>query len=492
MSHNAFTQTPPDVASEPGNSHDRQARLEQRIQEKMADYESYAFTRRQGRALNIFFDLAQEYETLDDLLPLSVMIPKLFFGRRSWLYLMDNPQELVLRCCSEEGLKDLSKTERMELTTMEPTLIGQTFHVPIKGNRELISMLPFEPPKGILGLLVIEPADDLSEHDQLYFEKYANRIGFQLHNRILSEKNREHIEFIKNLVRDIGHNVIVPNMYFKLFFHRLESQIQMLEKITDEFIEFTGGCSGRASKGGEEDAPQCLSIQKEMEEAYTSLMEQFRVIYGHWEQTSLFLETLLRRRHFEEGRYVLEKRPLQFAEQIMQPQLDRYRERLEERNISVECGLEGDGSDVLVHADLGLISQVVANLLSNAAKYARPMRIDGQERKFIRCGWEIVPGAFEEASDGGDGLKVWVLTTGEHLTPQERPQLFTEEFRAANAGGEYGTGHGLYFIKEVVRLHGGVVGYEAHAEGNLFYFMLPLNPPPQDEIGPDAPGLLSP
>jgi hypothetical protein len=33
-------------------------------------------------------------------------------------------------------------------------------------------------------------------------------------------QEREHLYFIQNLVADIGHNVIVPNMTFKLFFQR--------------------------------------------------------------------------------------------------------------------------------------------------------------------------------------------------------------------------------------------------------------------------------
>jgi len=52
----------------------------------------------------------------------------------------------------------------------------------------------------------------------LFLEKFANRVGFQLHNRILRDRSREHLDFIRNLVEDIGHNVIVPNIYFKLYF----------------------------------------------------------------------------------------------------------------------------------------------------------------------------------------------------------------------------------------------------------------------------------
>ncbi len=49
-------------------------------------------------------------------------------------------------------------------------------------------------------------------------------------------------------------------------------------------------------------------------------------------------------------------------------------------------------------------------------------------------------------------------------------------FRGENAQGEYGTGHGLYFIQEVVHLHGGEVGYEPTPLGNNFFIILPFEP----------------
>jgi signal transduction histidine kinase len=39
-----------------------------------------------------------------------------------------------------------------------------------------------------------------------------------------------------------------------------------------------------------------------------------------------------------------------------------------------------------------------------------------------------------------------------------------------------GTGHGLSFIRLVVEMHGGQVGYEPTPEGNNFFFILPIPP----------------
>jgi len=62
------------------------------------------------------------------------------------------------------------------------------------------------------------------------------------------------------------------------------------------------------------------------------------------------------------------------------------------------------------------------------------------------------------------------------MSPEQSERLFSEGYRGENSQGEYGTGHGLYFIREVVTLHGGRVGYEATPLGNNFYIILPIDP----------------
>ena len=110
-----------------------------------------------------------------------------------------------------------------------------------------------------------------------------------------------------------------------------------------------------------------LLIAEELNYVHESMETQFQEILSHYEQTSLFLETLLRRSHFEEGRYVIEPKMVNFREKIIRSQLERYIPRLEERGISVDNRLSGIPSEeITVVADVGLISQAYANLFSNA------------------------------------------------------------------------------------------------------------------------------
>ena len=361
----------------------------------------------------------------------------------------------------------------------EPAVSEGSYLIPIKGNKELVAQMAIKPKEGVIGLLVVAPGENLSDHERLFFEKYANRIGFQLHNRLISHKNREHLQFIKSLVDDIGHNVIVPNMYFKLFYRRLESKILVLRDISQEFASYSNHCSLE----DEQKSADCKKLQREMDYTYEALMEQFQEIFRHYEQTSMFLETLLRRGHFEKGHYVLEKQVINLRDQVIIPQVERYRSRLEERGISVtppeKARMEPGLTTV---ADMGLLSQVFANLFSNAVKYTREpdeeeTTPEEQHEKHVNYGCEMLPDHF---GPGKDGVKCHVFTSGPHLTRQEADNLYREGFRGSNVSGEYGTGHGLHFIREVVTLHGGQVGYAPAPGGNVFYFILPAAPGPED------------
>jgi signal transduction histidine kinase len=124
--------------------------------------------------------------------------------------------------------------------------------------------------------------------------------------------------------------------------------------------------------------------------------------------------------------------------------------------------------------DVGLLSQVYANLFSNAAKYTREITThEGNPRKAVAYGREIVE---DFPEPGKKRVKLNVFTTGPHLSEEEGRRIFDEGVRGPDSDNIPGTGHGLSFIRHVIELHGGVVGYEPTSEGNNFYFILPAPP----------------
>jgi signal transduction histidine kinase len=441
-----------------------------RVRQKMDDYESYGFTALQSISLNVFFDLAQEFPTLEHLYAICLLIPRMFFHVECALYVLDSKSGAIRRCayrCRQQDAGELA-----DLPFPQKTVVREDrLYIPIKGNHELISQLPFTPKEDVIGMLEVFCQSTMTEHDRMFYERYANRFGYQLHNRILGNKNKEHLQFIRSLVKDIGHNVIVPNIYFKLYYKRLRSKIDLLK-----FFEWKLKQSFEVEAGQDQPLPPGQEkLLRDLGYIHEGLMDQYRQILTHYEQTSLFLETLLRRSHFEEGRYVLEKRACNFKKQVIDLQLERYRHRFEERGIEVDTSLGGvPDREIEVVVDIGLVSQVYANLFSNAVKYTREVTDEaGRKRRFLSYGWERKENYF---GPGRDGIKLNVFTSGPPIPPETAAHLFEEGVRGENASGEYGTGHGLYFIREVVRLHGGVEGYEATSLGNNFFFILPMDP----------------
>ncbi|MBF0567215.1 MAG: sensor histidine kinase, partial [Nitrospirae bacterium] len=293
---------------------------------------------------------------------------------------------------------------------------------------------------------------------------YANRVGYNIHNKMLLNKNIEHVKFIQNLVADIEHNIIVPNMIFKLFLRRLKGKIVKNMEIEKLLIMLSS-----------EDECDGICIERlmaELTEVNRGLIEEFTNIDKHYNNTSLFLETLFRKSHFDKGQLTLRTKPCRMKKDVIQPQLDRFEERFSDMGITVEC-CQQDSTDeeIITVVDLGLIAQVYANLFSNALKYTREVvTADGEKKKFVMYGRQILTDYFGQ---GKDGVKYNVFSSGPHIKEEEREKIFDEGYRGSNIANRPGTGHGLTFIKNAVEIHCGVFGYEPQELGNNFYFILP-------------------
>jgi signal transduction histidine kinase len=446
-------------------------RIFSRVADKKRDYARYHFSTEQDSVLKTFFDLAQEFDSLEDLYRVCVAVPKAHFRLDTNLYVSDERrQELVLVCTSTEGY--LGSPAKLPPAVIKPAkqafIENESFFTPIFGKMVMAEVENTEEQQELLGMLEIRPGSGLTTSEQLFFQKYANRIGYSLDNRILTQRNIEHLSFINSLVADIEHNVIVPNMAFRLFLRRLQGKIRKNREIES----MLGEKCKELAEGGTLDHDWQERVMAELQEVNRGLEEEFNNIDNHNRNISLFVESLFRRSHFQEGRFIPQKRLCNFRKEIIEPQLERFRERFSSKGIAIDDRLGGvPDESVLAVVDVGLISQVYANLFSNAFKYARVAQdVDGAEKKIIAYGQEILKDYF---GAGRDGVKFNVFNTGPHIPFEERERIFKHGYRGAQAGGEPGTGHGLSFVKRAVEIHEGVVGYEPTPLGNNFYFILP-------------------
>jgi len=443
-----------------------------RIRQKKEDYERYNFNQIQGRTLRAFFDLAQELETLENFYRVCVFVPKEFMGFDSCLYLLDEEtRKLSIACDSLSGLSVCGIAPPGGIRLSEtPYTMGDSRVYPIRGNRRLFHRHALGKQEETIGAFEVFPKSHFEENDDLFFEKYANRIGYNLHYKLIYIQNVEHIKFINNLAADIEHNVIVPNMKYKVFLNGIKRKLRKLDTLSKAYEPHIKSCLKHGCKGSSEIAKLHIEVKtfiSDLEAIYSDLEK-------HFGNTSLFLESLMRREHFEKGELVIRKRMCRFVKEIIEPQLERYKQRFERAGIRIDNRLGGvRDENIPLAVDVGLISQVYANLFSNAEKYCSEVPDDyGNMVKFVAFGEEILPGYFP---DGSDGIKFNVFSTGDHIPPEEAKLIFEEGFRARqNMETMPGTGHGLHFVKKVIEVHGGVVGYEPVKMGNNFYFILPL------------------
>lgn len=124
-----------------------------------------------------------------------------------------------------------------------------------------------------------------------------------------------------------------------------------------------------------------------------------------------------------------------------------------------ELNLSGD-LHLQVYADANRIEQVVANMVSNAIKYA-------PESSVIKIHIEQV----------GDYAKIAITDKGRGIDPAKVPRLFDEYFRADHTGLQFSSlGFGLYISAGIVKKHGGEIGVNtALNNGSEFWFTLPLS-----------------
>jgi signal transduction histidine kinase len=443
----------------------------ERIERKKADYVHYGFSESENSALKTFFDLAQEFDSLEDLYLLAVAVPKSFFGLDARLYIIDPKTDTLTLAVS-------TRKDELPLQYKTPDYIqprNYTYitgdHVLIltlRGKRHHIDQLPFRTKANVIGILEIFPFENRSVSEQFFFEKYANRLGFNIHNRFIAQKNFEHLKFIKSLVADIEHNIIVPNIVYKLYLRNLKNSLRKATMIENLLWD--------CYMDDNSDPDSLKSVLAELSDTNRNLMNEYESIEKHYKNMSMFLEALLRRSHFEKGKLTLRTRPSNINKEIVKPQLERYLDRLRDAGILIDDRFSGiPDEDVISVVDIGLMSQVYANLFSNALKYTQPVVSDsGQLQKHMAYGRQLIPDFFGK---GMDGIKFNVFTTGPHLPEEDRERIFEDEYRGSNVEANPGTGHGLAFVKNVIEIHGGIAGYEATHNGNNFYFILPKTAP---------------
>ncbi len=169
------------------------------------------------------------------------------------------------------------------------------------------------------------------------------------------------------------------------------------------------------------------------------------------------IDELLTVSSMEAGSLTLNRQNVHFG-RLLEETLDRVRPQMEQKNIALESLLPQKLPEL--NLDKDKIVAALVNLLGNAAKYTP-------------AGGRVVL----RVRVGGDHLQVDVEDTGVGISADELPKVFDKFFRGSDERiqSETGSGLGLSFAREVVRLHSGSLTAASELnKGSTFTMTLPL------------------
>jgi signal transduction histidine kinase len=168
------------------------------------------------------------------------------------------------------------------------------------------------------------------------------------------------------------------------------------------------------------------------------------------------VEALLAVTRLDGGVFRIQPAPIDMG-QVVVSVVGRIRGSQSKRAISVDLPTV----PVWAHADRIRIEQVLGNLIDNALKYS-----DGDVH--VRLSAEPV------------WLRVSVSDHGAGIPLDQQDGLFTRFYRVGtDATAQHnGLGLSLYIGREIIKLHGGQIGFETQLNrGSTFYFTLLREPP---------------
>jgi CheY-like chemotaxis protein/two-component sensor histidine kinase len=160
------------------------------------------------------------------------------------------------------------------------------------------------------------------------------------------------------------------------------------------------------------------------------------------------------------GKLELRRSEIHLAD-VVRNAIDATRPAIDEAGHELQVSLPE--RPILLYADPNRLTQVLSNLLNNAAKYTPP------------------GGRIELAAEQCDGeVDISVSDTGVGISSDMREAIFEmfTQVRGAMERGQKGLGIGLTLVKRLVELHGGIVEVESEGRnlGSRFRVRLPAVP----------------
>ncbi|MFT5449431.1 MAG: two-component system OmpR family sensor kinase [Gammaproteobacteria bacterium] len=152
------------------------------------------------------------------------------------------------------------------------------------------------------------------------------------------------------------------------------------------------------------------------------------------------------------------KREVFSMNELVQDVVQKYQLQAAQARIRLEQDIDGDLS--LVDADIGMIQQVLENLISNALKHTP---VSG------KVSLSVVPGK--------GAVVTTIADTGMGIPNDDLPYIFDRAYKASNSASNLraNAGLGLAIVKKILELHHAPISVHSHVgAGCAFRFELPV------------------
>ncbi len=235
-----------------------------------------------------------------------------------------------------------------------------------------------------------------------------------------------------------------------------------LDEMADEVVRSEQGRRQMASDVAHELRTPLAALQAGLEEVRDGLVDADAAVLAGLHDQSLRLarlvDDLAALSTAEAGGAVLLSPQVVDLAEVVRSETAAHEARLRAAEVAVVVRTAGP---VTVEADPDRLRQVVANLLSNAARYCR-----AGDQVEVRV------------ATTGDAAVLTVADTGPGIPRDEIPHVFDRLWRGRAGGDVRGSGIGLAVVRELVTAHGGTVRAESDGRsGTTFRVELPVARP---------------
>lgn len=182
------------------------------------------------------------------------------------------------------------------------------------------------------------------------------------------------------------------------------------------------------------------------------------------------VDDLLNVSRLDMGTFILEIKPINILD-LIKSVLGEEKPQIIEKKLEIEESYDKDLAPFV--ADEKLLRIVFQNLLSNAVKYTTPSGKLKISLLKINIGE-----TFGEKIIDKESLAFSVSDSGMGIPSSQQDKIFMKLFRADNAKASEteGTGLGLYVIKSIIDLSGGLIWFKSEEnKGTTFYVVFPIS-----------------